>query len=84
MTNPSITVAVGRDGKQTVIHDGKVSLKDQKHYCRSAKISPLPKGAVRVERWERVFQTTGLDVEAQKQRLGEETKEEKAPEKPAS
>ena len=69
MTNPTRTVAVGKDGKETEILGRDVPLKKHKEHFNASKCGELPKGAVRVEVWERIRQTTGIDVAAQKARL---------------
>lgn len=68
----AITVAIDKDGKSKVLHGPEVAFEVQRKAFTANKLGDLPKGAVRVELYERTRHTVGVDRELQKRREDQE------------
>jgi hypothetical protein len=79
-----ITVAVDAKGNRKEIFGTEDSEHRQREYFQASKHGELPKGVVRIEQWQRIKVTTGIDKAARKKRLEEEAESIKNGEKRAA
>lgn len=68
----TITFAIDAKGNRKEILDIDVPDKKHRAYFQQAKIGALPKGAVRIEVYQMIRQTVGMDVAARDTRLTQE------------
>lgn len=74
----TILVTVDEKGGRKIVHGPEVAERKQRESFQKFKHGELPKGVCRVEVWQRIKQTTGVDLAARKLRIDEEAKAEEA------